>query len=524
MKKTAILVLACLLFVLVRPSLMSAKEPANPNVNDYIVSRNLAPEKVEYDHKNVFTKFNYRNGFGMVEGVVAHETANSSSTITSEIAYMVRNHENAFVHAFADASRVIEIHSPDYGAWGAGPVANKRFVHIELVRVKTFEQFVQSINNYANYIASILYEYNLPVVSAEKTGTGTLWSHYAVTKHLGGTTHGDPHGYFNQWGYNWDQFVQLVTMKYKELPDKLNKIENTSRLGQVRTSQVIIYKNASDNMTGFPAATAYTNETFYIKKSIMIDGETYYLLSEQPSSVTGVVGWVKSADLTSNPHSTLDSKAKTLYISGQGSAYSKPWGSIKDTIYKDLAKYKGKEFKIDLTEKVGNNTWYRGSLAGKKVWIHSGFLTKTVESSTSRLGNIKKSSVKIYKKLDSSSSFKAGTSYTNKVYYIKRQGKLSGQTYYLLSKNANGTGAAGWVKSSDLTSHGYTVVNKKAKTLSIKGKGSAYNKAWGGTKDIVYKKLSPYKNRKFKVQLTVKVGNTNWYQGKLAGRTVWMKQ
>lgn len=675
MRKAAIIsVLSLLIFVLINPSPMSAAGSTYPKVNDYITSKKLIPAKVENDHKSIFTKFTYRNGYGEVEGVVAHETANNNSTITGEIAYMARNNTNAFVHAFADDSRVIEIHNPSYGAWGAGPYANQRFVHIELVRVKTFDQFARSINNYGNYIASVLYDYNLPLVNAGKTGEGTLWSHAAVTKYLGGTNHGDPIAYFEKWGYNWDQFVQLVTMKYQTLP---NKTENTNRLGQVPSSKVMIYKDYNDATSANPAGETYTNQTFYIKSLAFISGQTYYLLSEQPSSVdgvigwakasdlltypessvnlttktlyltgrgsayskawgakkdviysslsnyknqefkvnatekvgnmvwyrgnldgktvwiyssrlapkverttsrlgqinngsvniyktvgnetgmiqagttytgtvhyikkqatindqtyylisnqpssiTGVVGWVKSTDMTNYSHTTYDKNAKTMYFTGKGSVYSKPWGSTKDIIFNDLSKNKNQEFKVNLTEKVGNTTWYRGSLAGKTVWINGGYLTSTVESATSRLGNIKKSNVKIYKKLGSSSYFRAWSSYTNKVYYIKKQGKLSGQTYYLLSKVSTGASVVGWVKSSDISDISYSVVSQNVKTMYLKGIGSAYSKAWGGKKDIVYKTLSPYKNKKFTAELTAKVGNTYWYRGQLAGRTVWL--
>ena len=676
MKNVVISVLSLLLFILVHPSLMSAAGTTYPNVNDYIASKKLVPAKVENQHQSIFTKFAYRNGYGEVEGVVAHETANSSSTITGEIAYMTRNHRNAFVHAFADGSRVIEIHNPNYGAWGAGYYANQRFVHIELVRVKTFDQFARSINNYGNYIASVLYEYNLPLISAEKTGVGTLWSHGAVTKYLGATTHTDPHAYFKKWGYSWDQFVQLVTMKYKALPDKT---ENTNRLGQIPSSKVLIYKDYKDTAAASPAGETYTNQTFFIKKLAFVNGQTYYLLSEQASSVNGVIGWAKASDLLTNPESSLKSTSKTLYFTGKGSAYSKawgmtkdvvysslskykdqefkvnatetvgnmvwyrgnldgktvwiyssrlapkverstsrlgqikngsvtiyktvgtktgafpagstytgtvyyikkqatitdqtyylistqpssvtgvigwvkandittyshtsydkyaktmyltgkgivyskPWGSTKNIVFKDLSKNKNQEFKINLTEKVGTNTWYRGSFANKTVWIQSAYLNQTLESAENRLGNIKKNGIKIYRKLGSSSYFKAGSTYTNKVYYIKRKGKLNGQTYYLISKSSTGANAIGWVHSADISDISYAVVSQKAKTMKLKGTGSAYSKAWGGKKDVVYKKLSAYKNKKFTAELTAKVGSTNWYRGKLAGKTVWLVQ
>ena len=431
MRKVVISVLSLLIFVFVQPSFMSAAGTTYPKVNDYITSKKLIPAKVEYDHKSIFTKFNYRNGYGEVEGVVAHETANNNSTITGEIAYMSKNHRSAFVHAFADGSRVIEIHDPNYGAWGAGSYANQRFVHIELVRVKTFDQFARSINNYGNYIASVLYDYNLPVVNAEKTGEGTLWSHSAVTNHLGGTNHADPHAYLKKWGYSWDQFVQLVTTKYKTLP---NKTENTNRLGQVLNSQVMIYQDYKNTASASPAGEPYTNQTFYIKKLAFVSGQTYYLLSEQPSSVDGVIGWAKASDLLSYPESTVKSTAKTLYITGKGSAYSKPWGMKKDVIYSSLSNYKDQEFKVNGTETVGNMVWYRGDLDGKTVWVYSSRVAPKVEKTTSRLGQIKNGNVQIYKTVGTQAgAIQAGSTYTGTVYYIKKQATINDQTYYLIS-------------------------------------------------------------------------------------------
>src|SRR5699024_12510972 len=78
-----------------------------PDVNKYSESNNLSAVKKEYNHINHLEKFNYRNGLGKPEGLVAHQTANSSSTISGEINWMSSNHRNAFVHAFVDGSRII---------------------------------------------------------------------------------------------------------------------------------------------------------------------------------------------------------------------------------------------------------------------------------------------------------------------------------------------------------------------------------------------------------------------------------
>ncbi|RDW22204.1 hypothetical protein CWR48_00415 [Oceanobacillus arenosus] len=196
-----------------------------PDVNNYI--KNMKPVNIDYNHINHLPKFPYRSGYGAVEGVVAHETANDKSTINGEINYMKGNYKRAFVHAFIDHNHIIETHPTDYGAWGAGPIANDRFVHVELVRVHSFDQFARSINNYAYYIAKVLFDYNLGVTDAENTGKGTLWSHKAVSTHLGGTNHVDPHGYFARYGYKWNDFVNLVTSKYNEM--SVQRISGHSR-------------------------------------------------------------------------------------------------------------------------------------------------------------------------------------------------------------------------------------------------------------------------------------------------------
>lgn len=308
---------------------------------------------------------------GKVEGVVAHETANNRSTILSEIKYMSRNHKNVFVHAFVDHNRVIEIHPTDLGAWGAGRFGNQRFIHVELVRVHSFDQFAKSINNYSSYIANLLYDYNLGVTSAEKSGKGSLWFHKAVSKDLGGTDHVDPHGYFAKYGYNWNDFVKLVTKKHSAIV-KSNKA-NTSKLGHIKSSNVKIYDDFYKRDTSFKAGTKHKNKVYYIKKEGKINGKTFYLISTEPSSSKGTIGWVSASDINIHEHKGM-SRAKTnLTIKDNGNAYSKAWGGSKDLVY-NLSSHEGDTFKVNLVETVGKNIWARGILSGKQVWIHSSYL------------------------------------------------------------------------------------------------------------------------------------------------------
>ncbi|SDM54869.1 N-acetylglucosaminidase [Sediminibacillus halophilus] len=296
----------------------------------------------------------------------------------------------------------------------------------------------------------------------------------------------------------------------------------TSRLGHLR-GDAIIYYDLNDLSSSKPAADTYTNAVYYIKKQAILSGQKYYLISKEPSSVDGVVGWVEAQDMVTNSHKTADHDAKTFYIKGTGSAYSKAWGGSKDLIYENMTGYKNQEFKVNLTETVGENVWYRGELNGKTIWLHSSFVTNVKESTTSRLGHLREDSV-IFDDLGDLSSYKpAADTYTNAVYYIKKQAELGGTTYYLISRKPSSTeGVVGWTKAKDMVTYSHKTADHNAKTFYIKGTGSAYSKVWGGSKDLVYEKMSDFRNLEFKVNLTEKVGENVWYRGKLNGKTVWL--
>ena len=298
----------------------------------------------------------------------------------------------------------------------------------------------------------------------------------------------------------------------------------TSKLGHIRNTGVKIYPELGKETAAFTAGEKLTDAVYYIKKEAVLNSQKYYLLSNNPSNTSGVVGWTKASDLSTHTHQGVDMKTKTYYLKGTGSAYTKAWGGSKDTVHSKLSAFKNQPFKIHLTESVGGNVWYRGELNGKTVWLHSSFVAPLKESKTSKLGHIRNSGVKIYRELGKeSTSFTAGSKWTNAVYYIKKEAVLNGQRYNLLSNNASSTaGLVGWVKAGDLSSNSHAGVDKKAKTYYLNGKGSAFTKAWGGSKDLVFENLATYKNEKFEIHLTEKVGNNSWYRGKLKGKTVWV--
>lgn len=104
--------------------------------------------------------------------------------------YESRTWRSAFVHYAVDWDEIIQIADTKYIAYGGGPAANKRFVHVELCETADYTKFKRSYDKYVKLLAKILRDRGL---SVEKG----LWTHSDVTHHLGGTDHEDPIDYLS---------------------------------------------------------------------------------------------------------------------------------------------------------------------------------------------------------------------------------------------------------------------------------------------------------------------------------------
>lgn len=215
----------------------------------------LKTENIKYNKFYEKNPIKYKNN-GKPDGVVIHETATPGATAHDEAIYFNREWMNmyAYVHAFVDKDGTIQMMTPDYGAWGAGPMANNRFVQIELCEETDRNDFAKSINNDAIYAAKILHRYDLTPTNATHDGNGTVWSHLAVSKFLGGTDHGDPDGYFATWGYSMDQFFDLIKYYY-----------------DLQASNSTAQKTAAPTTSKTPVAQAPSTET----KTLMHDSYVY---------------------------------------------------------------------------------------------------------------------------------------------------------------------------------------------------------------------------------------------------------
>ncbi|PYE88605.1 N-acetylmuramoyl-L-alanine amidase [Bacillus sp. 196mf] len=150
----------------------------------------------------------YRGGVGAYEGVVAHSTATPEAPAINIQRYETRTWRNAFVHYAVDWNETIQIADTKYMAYGAGPTANQRFVHVELCETADYNKFTRSYEKYVRLLASILKKNNLTVEKG-------LWMHNDVRKYLGGTTHTDPLAYLRSHGVTEAQFRSDVQQAYK---------------------------------------------------------------------------------------------------------------------------------------------------------------------------------------------------------------------------------------------------------------------------------------------------------------------
>ncbi|MGW6193950.1 N-acetylmuramoyl-L-alanine amidase [Bacillus cereus] len=171
----------------------------------------------------------YRYGVGAYEGVVAHSTATPEAPAINIQKYESRTWRSAFVHYAVDWDETIQIADTKYIAYGGGPAANKRFVHVELCETADYDKFKRSYDKYVKLLAKILRDRGL---SVEKG----LWTHYDVTKYLGGTDHEDPLDYLKSHGVSEAQFRADVQRAYNNSSAEVSVPEKPSKPAEVPTA------------------------------------------------------------------------------------------------------------------------------------------------------------------------------------------------------------------------------------------------------------------------------------------------
>lgn len=178
----------------------------------------MSKYQIETRHKIANGKAGrYRNG--KPEGVVIHSSANKDDSLEGEINYMIQHQDEAFTHAWAGVDKVVEIANTDYPCWGAGGVANARFAQIEVIENRGLgsKKLLQAVDAQCYWAGMQLAYYGLEPIDATKTGKGTVWTHNAVSQHLGGTDHTDPIAFLADIGTNWTEVFNQVKGYWYEL-------------------------------------------------------------------------------------------------------------------------------------------------------------------------------------------------------------------------------------------------------------------------------------------------------------------
>lgn len=382
-------------------------------INTYISNQDYSTPKITKSYKSVLPKYSYR--YNKPEGVVVHETANPNSTIFGEINYMTNNYSNAFVHTFVDASNIINIANTKYLCWGAGPVANQRYVQFEQVEVHSKAAFASELNNAAYYTAYILKQYGL----TPKRYT-TVLSHHDVSNRLGGTNHSDPDGYWSSSAkkffgttYTMTDFVSLVKSQYADLGG--NTATETTDVTDDSTqhtvakpatkpkAKTVSYYHGGNNETA-TLANNYTNWTVYnhVKGTngarkigwgnlsadhrgtkVYVDSRgvkkggwsgTWYRIRFSKNS--GYKYWVYSKVLNFPKVTYSDASGTATLNTDKNFAL---YNHVLNSNYLSKTVAHTQDFKADTTAKInkqGNkasdhSTWYRVTISGNTYWAKS---------------------------------------------------------------------------------------------------------------------------------------------------------
>ncbi|WP_404475785.1 glucosaminidase domain-containing protein [Staphylococcus pseudoxylosus] len=552
-----------------RSTLTKYSPKVSSSINNYIRKNNFKAPNYEQDIASYLPKYDYR--YGKPEGIVMHDTANDNSTITGEINYMKNNYENAFVHAYVDGNRIIETANTDYLAWGGGAAANQRFIHVELVHTHDYDSFARSINNYADYAATNLQYYGLVPDSAEYDGSGTVWTHKAVSNYLGGTDHTDPHGYLAAHNYSYDELYDLIYEKYLIKTGQAaawgtsssgstsgNSSNNTgsSNTGVTtppKTGSVKVTTNINKTYQIKPGETIYTvpwgtgsqkagtvsgksTQTFKATKQQQI-GKTNYIYG----TVNNLSGWVSLSKLSSTSNTatsptTNSGKLTVNTLTNQQGTVAKNNHGVYTTVYDKQGVQKpyvnGQTYKLSKKATLGKNAFYL--ITDNKTntnigWMQTGDIkvkevakkaTTNQTQNVSKTGqlNTKNSGIKatVYDQQG-----KDATKLAGKTYNVTKQ-RTEGNNTYVLIQNVNQNTPIGWINTKDINTRNLSQTNAKNGQYTVKATNNGLYAVPWGTKSQQLDTLNNLKNNQFNASKSVYVDKDEYVYGIVNNKTGWI--
>ena len=223
------------------------------------------PAKFKYEIIQDYKVSNGKAGrfsAGKPTWVVVHSSGNPNAGIDSEIAYMARNQDNAYVQAWCGHNKIVEIANTDYRCWGAGRTANRYAVQIEVTEDKRLSkaQKLQAIDREAFWVAVQCAYYGIPL--------NKVYSHADISRmYPQDTDHTDPIAFFKSVGVSWSAFKEQVKKYYDVLVAGGDTTKITSLDGRKPT--VTTSKPTTNTNTGIVKKYA-ENGVFYPSETIIV--------------------------------------------------------------------------------------------------------------------------------------------------------------------------------------------------------------------------------------------------------------
>ena len=524
----------------------------NSSINNYIRKKNMKAPRIEEDYTSYFPKYGYRNGVGRPEGIVVHDTANDNSTIDGEIAFMKRNYNSAFVHAFVDGNRIIETAPTDYLSWGAGPYGNQRFINVEIVHTHDYDSFARSMNNYADYAATQLQYYNLKPDSAENDGRGTVWTHAAISNFLGGTDHADPHQYLRSHNYSYAELYDLIYEKYliktgqvapwgttstkPSQPSKPsggtnNKLTVSANRGvaQIKPTNNGLYTTVYDSKGH---KTDQVQKTLSVTKTATLGNNKFYLVEDYNSGKK--YGWVKQGDVVYNTAKAPVKVNQTYNVKAGSTLYTVPWGTPKQVASK-VSGTGNQTFKATKLQQIDKATYLYGTVNGKSGWISKYYLTSaskpsnpTKPSTNNQLTVTNNSGVA---QINAKNSGLYTTVYDTKgkttdqiqrTLSVTKAATLGDKKFYLVGDYNTGTNY-GWVKQDEVIYNTAKSPVKINQTYNVKPGVKFHTVPWG-TYNQVAGTVSGKGDQTFKATKQQQIDKATYLYGTVNGKSGWISK
>ena len=257
---------------------------------------------------------------------VVHSSGNPNAGIDSEIAYMTKNQDYAFTHAWAGHDKIVEIANTDYRCWGAGRTANQYAVQIEVTEDKrlTKAQKLQAIDREAFWMAVQCAYYGIPM--------NRVYSHNDISHmYPQDTNHTDPIAFFKSVGVSWSQFKAQV----KKYHDVLVAGGDTTKITSLdgRKTTVTTSKPTANTSTGIVKK--------YAEKGVFYPNETIIVRDAPTTKANIVTRYFKGENLTYHTVHIGNGYVWLEYLRNNGKSgfipireykngkYGKVWGTIK---------------------------------------------------------------------------------------------------------------------------------------------------------------------------------------------------